>query len=76
MYSSACQKYTQHPKKPSKVNEEVEIFKYDENNSKFIIEELYDKDMNPIEIANKSDEIVYVKCNEFVKKDYMLRRLK
>ena len=59
-----------------KVNEEVEIFKYDENNSKFIIEELYDKDMNPIEIANKSDEIVYVKCNEFVKKDYMLRRLK
>ena len=24
MYSSACQKYTQHPKKPSKVNEEVE----------------------------------------------------
>ena len=31
---------------------------------------------NPIEIANKSDEIVYVKCNEFVKKDYMLRRLK
>ena len=59
-----------------KINEEVEIFKYDENNSKFIIEELYDKDMNPIEIANKSDEIVYVKCNEFVKKDYMLRRLK
>ena len=59
-----------------KVNEEVEIFKYDENNSKFIIEELYDRDMNPIEIANKSDEIVYVKCNEFVKKDYMLRRLK
>ena len=59
-----------------KVNEEVEIFKYDDNNSKFIIEELYDKDMNPIEIANKSDEIVYVKCNEFVKKDYMLRRLK
>ena len=59
-----------------KVNEEVEIFKYDNDNSKFIIEELYDKDMNPIEIANKSDEIVYVKCNEFVKKDYMLRRLK
>ena len=59
-----------------KVNEEVEIFKYDDDNSKFIIEELYDKDMNPIEIANKSDEIVYVKCNEFVKKDYMLRRLK
>ena len=59
-----------------KVDEEIEIFKYDENNSKFILKELYDKDMNPIEIANKSDEIVYVRCDEFVKKDYMLRRVK
>ena len=59
-----------------KIDEEIEIFKYDENNSKFILKELYDKDMNPIEIANKSDEIVYVRCDEFVKKDYMLRRVK
>ena len=59
-----------------KVEEEIEIFKYDDNNSTFVLKELFDKDMNPIEIANKSDEIVYVRCNEFVKKDYMLRRVK
>lgn len=59
-----------------KVDEEIEIFKYDNENSKFVLRELFDKDMNPIDIANKSDEIVYVRCNEFVKKDYMLRRVK
>ena len=32
--------------------------------------------MNPIEVANRSDEILYIRINEEVKKDYMIRRVK
>lgn len=59
-----------------KVNEEVEVFTYDNQNFNFIIEEVYDQDMNKIEIANRSDEILYIKINKEVKKDYMIRRVK
>lgn len=59
-----------------KVNEEAEIFKFDGENSKFIIKEIYDLEMNPIEIANRSDEVLYIKIEEEVKKDYMIRRIK
>ena len=59
-----------------KLNEEVEIFRYDGDNSKFVINEIYDLEMNPIEIANRSDEILYVRIDEEVKKDYMIRRIK
>ena len=40
------------------------------------MEEIYDLDLNPIEIANRSDEILYIKINKKVKKDYMIRRVK
>lgn len=59
-----------------KVNEEVEVFTYDNQNFNFIIEEVYDQDMNKIEIANRSDEILYIKIDKEVKKDYMIRRVK
>jgi len=59
-----------------KINEKAEIFKYDKENSKFIIKEIYDLEMNPIEIANRSDEILYIRIEEEVKKDYMIRRVK
>lgn len=59
-----------------KLNEEAEIFRYDGDNSKFVINEIYDLEMNPIEIANRSDEILYVRIDEEVKKDYMIRRIK
>ena len=58
-----------------KVNEEVEVFTYDNQNFNFIINEVYDKDMNKIEIANRSDEILYIKIDKEVKKDYMIRRV-
>ena len=59
-----------------KVDEQAEIFKYDGNNTPFIIKEIYDLEMNPIEIANRSDEILYIRIDEEIKKDYMIRRIK
>ena len=59
-----------------KINELAEVFKYDGNNISFKINEIYDKDMQPIEIANKSDEIIYIKIDEDIKRDYMIRRIK
>ena len=59
-----------------KVDEEIEIFKYDEENTSLIINEIYDLDMNPVEIANRSDEILYIRIDDNIKKDYMIRRLK
>ena len=59
-----------------KVDEEIEVFKYDDLNTKHIIKEIYDLEMNPVEIANKSDEILYIRIDDEIKKDYMIRRLK
>ena len=59
-----------------KVEEEIEVFKYDDNNTKHIIKEIYDLEMNPVEIANRSDEILYIRLDDNIKKDYMIRRLK
>ena len=59
-----------------KVNEQAEIFRYDKENSNFEIKEIFDLDMNPIEVANRSDEVLYIRIEEEVKKDYMIRRIK
>ncbi len=59
-----------------KQDEEIEIFKYDQKNSSFVVKEIYDNLMNRIEIANRSDEVLYIRIEEEVKKDYMLRRKK
>ena len=59
-----------------KVNEQAEIFRYDKENSSFEIKEIFDLDMNPIEVANRSDEVLYIRIEEEVKKDYMIRRIK
>ena len=59
-----------------KVNEQAEIFRYDKENSSFEIKEIFDLDMNPIEVANRSDEVLYIRIEEEVKKDYMIRRVK
>lgn len=59
-----------------KVNEKAEIFRYDKENSSFEIKEIFDLDMNPIEVANRSDEVLYIRIEEEVKKDYMIRRIK
>ena len=45
-------------------------------NTSLIINEIYDLDMNPVEIANRSDEILYIRIDDNIKKDYMIRRLK
>jgi len=39
-----------------------------------VIEEIYDEDMNKIEIVRHPKQIVYIKCNKKVSNDYMIKK--
>ncbi len=56
-----------------KVGDEVEIFTPDGKTISFVVENLYDKDMNKIDVARHPEEILYLEVPESVLKDSMMR---
>lgn len=55
-------------------NLEAEILFFDGTIRKFMIEELYDEEMKEIDIANKSDQVIYMKIPFEVTKNLILRK--
>lgn len=58
-----------------KLGDEVEFFSPDRDNFKMIVSELYNEDMEKIEVANHPMEVLYVKVEGIVKKDDMARKV-
>ena len=58
-----------------KLGDEVEFFSPDRNNFKMVVSELYNEDMEKIEVANHPMEVLYVKVEGIVKKDDMARKV-
>ncbi len=56
-----------------KVGDEVEIFTPDGKTISFVVNNLYDKDMNKIDVARHPEEILYLEVPESVLKDSMMR---
>ncbi|MFQ6860210.1 MAG: peptidase U32 family protein [Beduini sp.] len=58
-----------------KLGDEVEFFSPDRDNFKMVVRELYNEDMEKIEVANHPMEVLYVKVEGIVKKDDMARKV-
>lgn len=58
-----------------KLGDEVEFFSPDRDNFKMVVSELYNEDMEKIEVANHPMEVLYVKVEGIVKKDDMARKV-
>lgn len=58
-----------------KLGDEVEFFSPDRDNFKMVVRELYNEDMEKIEVANHPMEVLYVKVEGLVKKDDMARKV-
>ena len=59
-----------------KVNDEVEILKFDGEICRAHITEIYDMEMNPIEIASHSFETLYIKLDAPICNYYMIRKIR
>ena len=58
-----------------KVGDEVEFFSPDRDNFKMVVNELYNEDMEKIEVANHPMEVLYIEVDGFVKKEDMARKV-
>ncbi|WP_041138221.1 peptidase U32 family protein [Beduini massiliensis] len=58
-----------------KLGDVVEFFSPDRDNFKMVVRELYNEDMEKIEVANHPMEVLYVKVEGLVKKDDMARKV-
>ena len=58
-----------------KVNDKIEIFGPENKNVKLTVKEMYDENMQKITVAPHPQQIIYVKIDEEVYKNNLVRKL-